>query len=108
MAVNKAKRSIPSAQHGSTRTRSRASAESTHPGLSSRRRLIRFPPARGKIVDSVEFSTEADYHAISVNFRDRTSLTFEIETGFTLQADYSDWKTGNQRVLRSWRPARSL
>ena len=101
MAVNKAKRSISSAQPGSTKARSRASGPT--PPISSRRRLIRFPPAQGKIVDSVEFSTDADYHAISVNFRDRTSLTFEIETGFTLLADYSDWKSGNQRVLRSWR-----
>ena len=106
MAANKAKRSISSAQPGSTEARSRALTST--PPFSSRRRLIRFPPAQGKIVDSVEFSTDAGYHAISVNFRDRTSLTFEIETGFTLQADYSDWKTGNQRVLRSWGPVRNL
>jgi hypothetical protein len=107
MAVNKAKRSIPSTQLGLTKRRSRTSTAAPRPALPSSRRLFRFPQARGKTVEAVEFSTDSSFHAISVNFQDRTSLTFEIETGFTLQADFSDWNTGNQRVLRSWRPVRS-
>jgi len=28
-----------------------------------------------------------------------TDVPFSIETGFTLQTDYSDWRSGNQRIL---------
>jgi hypothetical protein len=122
MAVNKAKRSIPSAQHsstkpgstkpgsrkpGSTKPGSRAANPLRRVGLLSPRRLFRYPQARGKTVDAVEFSTDSGFHAFSINFDDRTSLTFEIETGFTVEAAFSDWKTGNQRVLRSWRKIKS-
>ena len=44
---------------------------------------------------------------ISINFQDKTCLNFSIETGFSLETDYPDWKTGNQRVLRAWRPITS-
>jgi len=97
VAKNKAKRSIPLAQPVRRRIQSK------NPLATPSRRLFRFREAQGKIVEEVEFSTTSDYHCISVNFDDRTSLSFEIETGFTLEADYSDWKTGNQRILREWK-----
>ena len=75
--------------------------------LASDRRVVHFPQAKGKILEGVEFSTKSDYHNISLNFEDQTRLNFTIDTGFTLGADYSDWKTGNQRVLREWQRIRS-
>ena len=72
------------------------------------RKVIHFPQAKDKIVEDVEFSTELGYHCISVNFKDKTSLNFGIDTSFTVETDYSDWKTGNQRVLRKWRPVQNL
>src|SRR5215471_16338500 len=71
------------------------------------RKLIQFPQAKGKIVEAAEFSTAPGYHNISINFQDKTCLNFSIETGFSLETDYSDWKTGNQSVLRVWRPITS-
>jgi hypothetical protein len=71
------------------------------------RRLFHFPQTRGKLVEDVEFSTCSNYHNISINFKDKTCLNFSIETGFFLETDYSDWKTGNQRVIRAWPPLHS-
>jgi hypothetical protein len=36
-----------------------------------------------------------------------TMLVFDIELGFSIFADYSDWKTGNYRPIQRWRPVRS-
>lgn len=70
-------------------------------------RVARFPQAKGKVLEVVEFSTSPGYHCISINFEDKTCLSFAIDTNFTLEADYSDWTTGNQRILREWPPISS-
>jgi len=44
---------------------------------------------------------------ISINFRDKTCLNFSIEAGFTLKTQYSDWKSAEQRIVRSWPLIRS-
>jgi len=87
MATTKAKRSVHPAQ--------------------LHRKLIRFPEAKGKIVDAVEFSIATDYRAISINFQDKTCLHFSLDTGLTVKTDYSNWKTGNQRIIRAWPLIRS-
>ena len=76
----------------------RAAATWLRPGLG---RMLYFPQAKGKTIEDVEFSTSPDDHSISTSFQDKTSLNFSIETGFTVETDYSDWKTGEQRVLRT-------
>lgn len=75
--------------------------------IAAGRKLLLFPQARGKVLEGVEFSTYSDYHNICLNFEDKTCLNFVIDPVFTLTTDYSDWKTGNQRVLRAWRPVRN-
>lgn len=97
MATRKVTRSVHKKQRPQTR-----SSPAHH-----YRKLVHFPQASDKIVEDVEFSTSSDYHNISINFQDKTALNFSIETGFTLETDYSDWKSGNQRVLRAWRPIHS-
>ena len=71
------------------------------------RKLVQFPQAKGKVLEVVEFSTSPGYHCISINFEDKTCLNFAIDTNFTLEADYSDWTTGNQSILRQWPPISS-
>lgn len=100
MATTKAKRSVRRAQlprraHHSKQT-------------NWLRKVLRFPQAKGKTVERVEFSTELGYHCITVDFADKTSLNFEIDTRFIVETDYSDWKTGNQRLIRRWRPVQNL
>jgi hypothetical protein len=70
------------------------------------RNIFHFPPAQRKLVEAVEFYTASGYHSITVKFQDKTCLNFIIDMGLTVTTDYSDWKTGNQRVLRRWPPAR--
>lgn len=104
MAIEKVKRPVSKKQSD----RSRGRLRSRNNDKNAYRNLIHYPQAKGKTVEDVEFSTSPNYHNISINFQDKTSLNLSIETALTLEADYSNWKTGNQRVLRAWRPIRSL
>ena len=110
MAATKSKRSVRKKQsahnHQSKPERSRRRRRSKN--TKAHRRVFHFPQTRGKLIEDVEFSTFSDYHNISINFQDKTCLNFSIETGFTLESDYSDWKTGNQRILRAWQPIKVL
>ena len=63
-----------------------------------------FEEARGKPLERIEFFTSSDYHCIDVLFQDKTLFHFIIDPGFTLEADYSDWKTGDWRPIKHWRP----
>ena len=62
---------------------------------------------KGRKLENVEFVTSADYHTIHLRFEDKTALSFDLQPGFTLFADYADWKTGNLRPIRRWGPIRS-
>ncbi len=67
----------------------------------------RFTEARGKTVDFVEFYTDSGFHCVEIGFDDRTALNFTIEPFFTVEPGYSNWKTGDQRILRRWAPIQS-
>ena len=56
-------------------------------------------PGQGGI--KVEFSASPDHHDISIYFKDKTGFNFSIEAGFTLKTEYSDWKSGEQRIILS-------
>jgi len=34
-------------------------------------------------------------------------VNFSIQAGFTLKTEYSDWQSGEQRIIRIWPPFRS-
>ena len=70
-------------------------------------RLVQFPEARGRTVERVELSTDSDFPCISIRFQDKTDLTFVIDPWLTFQADYSEWKDGEQKVLKRWPVFRS-
>jgi hypothetical protein len=57
---------------------------------------------RGKTVDFVEMSAAADFPCVEIGFADKTSLHFLIDPYITMEPTYSNWKTGNQRLLRRW------
>ena len=71
------------------------------------RHRMAFPQVKGKKLEAVEFWTSPENHAISLRFHDKTMLVFDIELGFSIFADYSDWKTGNYKPIKRWRPVRS-
>jgi len=58
-------------------------------------------------VQAVEFFINPSYNCLSIKFQDSTSLSFEIDTGFTLEADFSQWKSGDQHVIRASPPIKS-
>jgi len=65
-------------------------------------RLVKFPQVRGRTVEKVELSLDSDFRCVSIRFKDKTDLTVVIDAGLSFQAQYSEWKAGNQKVLKRW------
>jgi hypothetical protein len=123
MAVIDSKRSIPAAQASARESRktksitNKKTAFAFHPIAGKRgraaiarsegRRFYRIDKVRGQIVDFVEFYTTGEYHCLDLRFQDKTSLSFVIEPGFTLETEHSDWKTGNWKPIDKWPLVRS-
>ena len=72
------------------------------------RRFIEFPGMKGPILDKVKLSTTSDYHSLTLDFQDKTSLTLVIDPCFLISANFSDFKTGNQRILKRWPTIQSM
>jgi hypothetical protein len=72
----------------------------------SRRRQKKsdFPEVTGKIVEAVEVRAADSGYAIGILFQDRTYLSFDVDPFIRITPDLSDWKTGNYRPLKRWRP----
>jgi hypothetical protein len=66
-----------------------------------------FEEAKGKPLERIEFFTSGEYHCIDVRFEDKTVFHFIIDPTFTLETDYSDWKTGDWRPIKRWPVIRS-
>ena len=66
-----------------------------------------FPPVRGKKVADVYVTMDSDMNCVTLSFEDNTELVIDIEPCLSFTADYSDWKTGDQRVIKSWPRVRS-
>jgi hypothetical protein len=69
-------------------------------------RVVRFPMVEGKKTDGVEPLTSANLHCITVEFSDRTSLSFMIEPAFTFTAAYEYLEKGKPRA-RMWEEIKS-
>ncbi len=74
---------------------------------SSSGKVVEFPQMKGRTVEKLELFTSADDHSVAIQFQDRTLLSLRFELGFTVSADYLDFKTGDGRVIKRWRPIRS-
>jgi hypothetical protein len=68
------------------------------------RRVLSFPQIKGKIIADVELSLSSDYRAVDIRFEDKTALTLSIEPRFQVTPVLADWKTGNYRLLKQWKP----
>jgi hypothetical protein len=61
----------------------------------------RYPGVHGKIVDWAEHIFEEGMLYVRVRFTDKTELCWVLQTAHViLEADLSDWKTGNSRQLK--------
>jgi hypothetical protein len=67
-----------------------------------RRHHLRFEQVKGKTIEFIEMGADADYPSVEIGFEDKTALHFLVDTRITIEPRYSEWKTGNQRVLRQW------
>jgi hypothetical protein len=74
----------------------------------SNQRILRFPKARGKVIAEVELSISPDYNVVEIVFQDKTSLTFNIESCFQVTPELVNWKSGNYKPLKRWRPVHSV
>jgi hypothetical protein len=63
---------------------------------------LRFDQVKGKTVEFVEMSANADYPCVEIAFEDKTSLRFVMDFSLTMEPTYADWRTGNARLLRKW------
>lgn len=77
------------------------------PRKSTFARIMKFPQVRGRTVERVELITNPEYHCVSIRFKDKTDLSVVIDPSLTFKAEFSDWKTHDQRVLKRWPPVRS-
>jgi hypothetical protein len=68
----------------------------------SGRTFYKMEEFKGKTVDYLQVFTSGEYHSISVRFQDKTSLDFIIDPRFTVDTDYTDWKTGDLRRIKRW------
>ena len=92
-----------SAQNAARRApRSRKAPKLYHPSGA-----FPLPPVRGKTVADVYVTTDSDMNCVTLSFEDNTELVIDIEPCLSFTADYSDWKTGDQRVIKSWPRVRS-
>ena len=82
-----------------------ADIKSTHSEDSSTTQS--FPEVIGKIIESVELSTDPDYYAITFHFQDKTALTFIIEPCVVTFPVLADRTGGEEKPLKRYTPVRS-
>src|SRR5689334_2535310 len=66
-----------------------------------------FPEVRGKTVADVYVTMDSEMNCVTLCFSDNTELLVDIEPCLSFAADYSDWKTGNERIIKRWPRVRS-
>jgi len=74
---------------------------------SAKSRAIHFPQIKGRVMKDVEFFSAADYHAVTLTFQDKTTLTLLIEPCFLMSAAFADVSKGEQSILKRWLTVRS-
>jgi len=73
----------------------------------SRREVLEFPAVKGKTVEAVELFSDHEYYAISIRFQDKTALQFPLETAVFAFPSLSNWKSGNEKILKKYKSVRS-
>lgn len=86
----------------SLRTSSRKGLKSYRPPDS-----FPFPDVRGKVLADVYLTNKSYLKCVTLCFDDNTELVIDIEPSLSFKANYSDWKNGNQRVIKRWSHIRS-
>ena len=70
--------------------------------------ITSFPEIEGKIVKSIQLTSESGYYGIDINFTDNTAMVFAIEPFVVAHPIYGDWKTGERKIIKEFKPIRSV
>jgi hypothetical protein len=66
-------------------------------------RRKKYPEVRGKVVDYITHSVENTTVYFTVWFKDRTAFSLRYGCDlFVAGADFSDWKTGDDHIIRRY------
>ena len=84
-----------------------ADIKSTHSEDSHTRQVTTFPEVTGKIIESVELSSDRDYYAITFRFQDKLALTYIIEPCLIAFPVLADRTGGEEKTLKRYTPVRS-
>lgn len=68
----------------------------------TRRQVLRFEEVKGKTVEFIEISADAEFPCVEIGFDDKTALLVLMDARITMEPEYSEWREGNQRMLRHW------
>jgi len=69
---------------------------------------MKFPEVKGKIIQAIELFVSPEGECIiDIGFEDRTSLSFDVEPCAVIVPKLVDWKTGEYKPLKQWRPVHS-
>lgn len=66
------------------------------------RRFVDFPQVVGKTIERLHFYTATDYHCITLDLQDKTTLNLEIEPGFIIKAQLQQIRKGDINILAEW------
>jgi hypothetical protein len=67
----------------------------------------RHPEIRGKRVDWISYSIEEGELYVSVRFIDKTAFHLQVKAEIWVnRVELSDWKTGDEKVLRTYQRRR--
>ena len=72
------------------------------------RNLIEIPGMEGRTLKRVEIFTTTEYHSLTLDFEDQTSLTLVIDPCFFITASLSDMSSDNPRTLKRWPKIKSI
>ena len=71
------------------------------------RELADFPEVKGKIINSVEVSSDLDYFDITLSFQDKTTLTLIVEPCVAVFPVLAAWENGEETTIKEYKPVRS-
>jgi hypothetical protein len=61
-----------------------------------------FAEAARKTVESIEYTENADWHALVITFRDGKDLSFEISARVVVEATHLEKRRGDLKLIRKY------
>lgn len=71
-------------------------------------RHVNFEDTKGKTIESIQVHVEGGHYEIDINFTDNTALILGVEPVVVVFPYLGDWKTGESKILKEWKPITSI